>query len=44
MSIDRRRFLLKSTAAAVGLGALPAGFPPAAAADLAWAGENRQST
>ena len=39
MSIDRRRFLLKSTAAAVGLGALPAGFPPAVAADLAWAGE-----
>ena len=39
MSMDRRRFLLKSTAAAVGLGALPAGFPPAAAAYPAWAGE-----
>ena len=29
MSMDRRRFLRNSTAAAVGLGTLPAGFPPA---------------
>ena len=43
MSMDRRRFLGNSTAAALGLGALPAGFPSAAAAGPAWAGDVHSS-